>query len=185
MTQISLNSIGSINKRLLSALLAVSLLALLAVIIFSHAPVVSAGNGPGPVMKLTVDSIKGDIDATAFSWQVDNKPVNNGGGGGGKPTFSDLEITAKSGPGSVRLFQMASSGEHIKKVSLTVDQPNGGTLTINLEDVLVTSYGNSAADDNNSTFDQLSLDYAKIVLQYNGAGGNWTGGWDIKNNKKL
>ena len=168
-----------------NTLVAATVLVLLATIIFSQAPVASAVNGQGPSMTLKVDGVNYSIDAKAFSWQVDNKPVNNGGGGGGKPVFSDLKITAKTGPGSVKLFQLASTGEHIKKVSLTVGQPNGGTLTINLMDVLITSYGNSAADDDNSTFDQLNLNYAQITLQYNGGGVNTSGGWNVKSNQKI
>ncbi len=192
-----------ISLRTLSRPVSVSLLILLAVLALSTLFFVkpqtanaTLGEGGGQNLFLKIDGMTGDVvggqhagEFTAFSFgsSVSTK-VNNGGGGGGggKPTFSDFEVTVKSGKGSPQIFQAAATGMHIKTVTLTTETPNGVKLSWKLSDVLVTAYSSTGSSDDATTKDALVLNFGKIILEYkDNNGANVSAGWDVKQNKKI
>jgi type VI secretion system secreted protein Hcp len=138
---------------------------------------------------------KGEIDIESWSWGASQAGTHGGGGGGGagKVSMQDFHFVMKINKASPKLMEHCATGQHIKKATLICRK--AGTeqqefLKIELSDLLVSSYqtGGSGHSDIVPT-DQISLNYAKIQIEYRqqdskgGLGGAVKGGWDIKANK--
>ncbi|MEO9363226.1 MAG: type VI secretion system tube protein Hcp [Nitrososphaera sp.] len=143
----------------------------------------------------TDDKHKGEINIESFSWGASNagSASAGGGGGAGKVSFQDISFTKVIDKSSPKLVLATATGEHIKQVTLTgeVSGKKGEQfLQIKLTDVLISSYqqgGSSGA----APIDSFSLSFAKIEFKYYPAnpdgslGAPVTGGWDVKENKKV
>jgi len=80
----------------------------------------------------------------------------------------------------------AVSGTHIKSARLDL-YGAGSTVTssITLGDVLIASIhqgGSSAAD---ATAEEITLNFARIQVDYNGPNGTTSGAWDLTQNKRM
>jgi type VI secretion system secreted protein Hcp len=139
---------------------------------------------------------KGEIAVQTFLWgETQSGSVLGGGGGAGKLSAGPLIVTARASKASPLLLLACASGQHIKSAVLTARRAGGGKgqfefLTISLADVLITSFEVNATADN-GPFDEVSLAFAQIVVDYreqnpDGSPGAVThAGWDVKANKKL
>ena len=77
---------------------------------------------------------------------------------------------ARASKASPLLLLACASGQHIKSAVLTARRAGGGKgqfefLTISLADVLITSFEVNATADN-GPFDEVSLAFAQIVVDY-------------------
>jgi type VI secretion system secreted protein Hcp len=140
---------------------------------------------------------KDEIDVEAWSWgEVNPPPPGVGGGAGaGKVQMQDLNFTARMSKASPNLMLACASGKHLKSAVLTARREAGKAqaefLTFSLSDVLVSSYqtGGSAADV--SPVDSVSLNFAKIQIEYKqqkadgSLAGSIKAGWDAKQNKQF
>lgn len=134
---------------------------------------------------------KGEIQIESFSWgeTQTGSAAHGGGGGAGKVSMQDFSFVMKASKASPKLFLACASGQHIKEANLSVEttaeKGRSGKgqveyLKIKMTDILVSSYqtGGSSGDDALGT-DQLSLNFAKVELDYNGV----KAGFDQRQNR--
>ncbi|WP_308635186.1 Hcp family type VI secretion system effector [Paenibacillus silvisoli] len=180
-------------KKLLTAILLAALLSMTFGVLSANA----APAGTGKIL-LQLDGMKGEstlkgyenwIELTGSSFSILNQgaAAAGSGAGAGKVTFSDLSITKATDASSIAIMTNALKGLHIPKGKLvylrsSAEGRQTPYLTIELEDVLISSYSFS------DTSEAVSLRYSKVKWTYlmtdaKGASVPITGGWDLKQNK--
>ena len=139
---------------------------------------------------------KGEIDVESWSWGEAN-PVPPGGGGGGaagKVQVQDFNFTAKVSTASPNLMLACASGKHFKSAVLTARKAGKSQqefLTFSLSDVLVSAYQAGGAEGEVVPGDSVSLNFAKIQVEYKAQnpdgslGESIKAGWDVKQNKQF
>jgi type VI secretion system secreted protein Hcp len=152
---------------------------------------------------LKLDGIKGEsqdakhkeeIDVLSYSFGATQSGTMSygGGGGAGKVSFQDLNFTHRVDKSSPVLFLHCANGAHIKEATLTnrkAGKEQQEYLVLKLSDILVTAvqHGDSAGEG--LPTESISLNYAKIEMEYKeqkkdgtlGAGVKFN--WDVKQNK--
>jgi type VI secretion system secreted protein Hcp len=139
---------------------------------------------------------KGEIELESFSWGEHQTGTHaaGGGGGAGKVAMQDLSIVMKSNKSSPKLLLFCANGEHIKKAVLTCRKAGKDQqeyLKVTLSDILVSSYQTAGNQVNLIPMDQVSLNFAKIEVEYKEQkpdgtlGGATKAGWDLKANKSV
>lgn len=140
---------------------------------------------------------KGEIDLQSWSFGATNSGSFSmgGGGGAGKVSMQDFHFVMNSSKASPKLMLACATGEHIKKAVLICRK--AGTeqqeyLKVTMSDVLVSSYQTGgAAHGGDTSTDQISLNFAKIEVEYKeqkpdgSLGGAIKAGYDVKANKKV
>ena len=140
---------------------------------------------------------KDEIDLLSFSWGATQTGTHAGGGGGGagKVSFQDFHFVMKANKASPKLLLACSTGDHIKKATLTcrkAGKEQQEFLKIDFYDLLVSSFqtgGSSSGDE--IPLDQISLNYAKMEYTYRmqQADGTLAGpvkaGYDLKQMKAV
>jgi type VI secretion system secreted protein Hcp len=140
---------------------------------------------------------KGEIELDSWSLgaQQAGTAATGGGGGAGKVKWSDFRFVSKCSKGSPKLALACANGEHIKKAVLICRKAGKDQqeyLKLTMTDILVTSYQMGGPNGGNVLpTDQVSLDYAKIEMEYKEQKSDGTlgaatkAGWDLKANKPL
>jgi type VI secretion system secreted protein Hcp len=138
---------------------------------------------------------KDEIDVESWSWGEVNPPRPAGGGAGaGKVEIQDFNFTARFSKASPNLMLSCASGKHLKSAVLTArrkDKAQAEFLTFSLSEVLVSSYQTSAAAGDVTPADFVSLNFAKIQIEYKqqkpdgSLAGSIKAGWDVKQNKQF
>jgi type VI secretion system secreted protein Hcp len=140
---------------------------------------------------------KGEIDVLSWSWGEANPvpPGGSGGGGGaGKVQMQDFSFTARVSKASPSLMLACASGKHFKSAVLTArksGKPQVEFLTFSLADVLVTAYQTGGAEGDVVPMDAVSLNFAKLQMEYKqqkadgSLGTSIKAGWDVKQNKQF
>jgi type VI secretion system secreted protein Hcp len=140
------------------------------------------------------DKHKEEIELESFSWGETNTSGAGGGGGGGKVQVQDILFTMRMSKASPQLLLSCASGQHHKSAILTVRKAGKSQqefLTIKLEDVLVSSYQTSGSAPSDDIFDQASLAFSTIRVEFRAQKDDGsldvpvTAGWDVKNNKPI
>jgi type VI secretion system secreted protein Hcp len=138
---------------------------------------------------------KGEIDVRSFSWGVSQTGAGHTGlgSGAGKAEFQDLSITKAVDKATPLLKLACASGKHITKGKLTVRKA-GETpleyLTIDLENILVSSYSLGGTAGGDIPNEVVTLNFAKMKSEYwtqteKGAKGeNSNFSWDVSANQK-
>ena len=141
---------------------------------------------------------KDEIEILSFSWGVSQTgtPSTGGGGGAGKATFQDFHFVSRVQKSSPKLFLACASGQHLKEAVLSVRRAASSGrsedfYTVTLSDLLVSSFqqGGTGDSTDSSPMDQISMNYAKIRIDYavqdpRGAlGDHFVAGWDQHQNK--
>jgi type VI secretion system secreted protein Hcp len=154
---------------------------------------------------LKLDGIKGEsadakhkdeIDIESFSWGVTQTGAHatGGGGGAGKASFQDFHFVMKFNVASPSLMKSCANGQHIKLGTLSCRKAGKDQqefLTIKMTDVIVSSYQTGGSEGSDVPFDQVSLNFAKIEVDYKRQGRDGSlepgakFGFDIKSNKSL
>jgi type VI secretion system secreted protein Hcp len=141
---------------------------------------------------------KGEIDVEAWSWG-ETHPASpgagaGGGGGAGKVQMQDLNFTAKFSTASPDLILACASGKHFKSAVLTARKAGKEQLeflTFSLSDVLVSAYQTGGVEGEVVPGDSVSLNFAKIQVEYKpqkpdgSLGASIKAGWDVKQNKQF
>jgi type VI secretion system secreted protein Hcp len=140
---------------------------------------------------------KGWIDVESWSWGEAN-PVPPGGGGSGaaagKVQMQDFNVTARVSKASPNLMLACASGKHFKSAVLTARKAGKSQqefLTFSLSDVLVSAYQIGGAVGEVVPGDSVSLNFAKIQVEYKeqnpdgSLGASIKAGWDVKQNKQF
>jgi type VI secretion system secreted protein Hcp len=140
---------------------------------------------------------KGWIDVESWSWGEAN-PVPPGGGGSGaaagKVQMQDFNFTARVSKASPNLMLACASGKHFKSAVLTARKAGKSQqefLTFSLSDVLVSAYQIGGAGGEVVPGDSVSLNFAKIQVEYKeqnpdgSLGASIKAGWDVKQNKQF
>ena len=144
----------------------------------------------------TDDKHKEEIDILSFSWGETQQGSHGGGGGGGagKVQMQDLHFTKKVDKASPPLLLACAEGSHLKSVVI-VARKAGKTqqeyLKYTLSDVLVSSYQVGGSQGDVVPMEQISLNFAKIEVEYKPQKADGTldapakAGYDLKLNKKV
>jgi type VI secretion system secreted protein Hcp len=140
---------------------------------------------------------KGEIDVESWSWG-EAHPVPPGGGGSGSGTgkvqMQDFNFTAKVSTASPNLMLACASGKHFKSAVLTARKAGKSQqdfLSFSLSDVLVSAYQTGGAEGEVVPGDSVSLNFAKIQVEYKqqnpdgSLGASIKAGWDVKQNKQF
>ncbi len=114
---------------------------------------------------------KDEIEVLAWSWGVaqSGSMAHGGGGGQGKASFHDFDFTKHIDKASPVLMKSCATGVHIKDATITVRKAGGGQeefLVIKMTDVIVTSVAMSVGGDVPATDESVSLQFAKVDLEY-------------------
>ena len=139
---------------------------------------------------------KGWIEVESWTWGETHAsvPAGGGGGGAGRVQMQDLHFTTRVSKASPKLFLACATGQHMKEARLVAVHAGAMQqefLTWTFSDVLVSGYRTGGAGDDIGPMDQVSLNFAKIKVEYRAqkADGSLdpavTAGWDVKANKKL
>jgi type VI secretion system secreted protein Hcp len=137
---------------------------------------------------------KDEIDVEAWSWGEVNPPRPGGGAGAGKVEIQDFSFTSRFSKASPNLMLACASGKHLKSAVLTArraDKAQAEFLTFSLSDVLISSYQTAATAGDVSPVDSVSLNFAKIKIEYKqqkpdgSLAGSIKAGWDVKQAKQF
>ncbi|MDE8653702.1 Hcp family type VI secretion system effector [Novosphingobium album (ex Liu et al. 2023)] len=144
------------------------------------------------------DKHKNEIDVLSWSWGATNEGsmAFGGGGGAGKVSMQDFHFTMRVNKASPKLMLACANGEHIANAVLTCRKAGGQQQEfqkVTFTDILVSSYqaGGSGGGDDVLPVDQISLNFAKIEIEYKpqaadgSLGAAIKTGYDLKANKKV
>jgi len=123
------------------------------------------------------------IEIESFSFGVSTSISGGGGGGAGKAKFADVSLVKTIDKSSPNLFVESASGKHYPTAELVIVKSGVEVMKWTLSDIVITSYQVNAGDA--ILTDQFSLNFAKIVAEYNSSSGPVKMGWDIKTNKRV
>ena len=139
---------------------------------------------------------KNEIELESWSWGETQSGTHaaGGGGGAGKVSMQDFHFVMRVNKASPKLMLACATGHHIKEAVLTcrkAGKEQQEFLKVKFTDLLVSSYqtGGSANGDV-VPLDQISLNFAKIELEYKEQkadgtlGGAVKAGYDLKLNKE-
>ncbi|HXV56508.1 MAG TPA: type VI secretion system tube protein Hcp [Gaiellaceae bacterium] len=138
---------------------------------------------------------KGEIDVLEYDWGL-AAPASTraGGAGAGKVTFQDLRVVARTSKASPTLFLNCATGKAAKEAVLAVRRAGAKQddyLVVRLKTVRITSYDQTASDEDDTPLDDVSLAFDRIEVEYRaqdpkGAlGAPVKAGWDVKQSKKV
>ncbi len=153
-------------------------------------------------MYLQIDGLRGDsadrdhkdwIEIVSFTHAIDH-PVSASPAGtaGARTHHSDYSVTKRVDQTSPKLYEMCSSGKHLKNVTLEMMRGSGENrvryMQVKLEEVLVSHVAPSGGAD--FPTEAVGFNYGKITWTYTAPkradgsqGGNVTAGWNLLQNK--
>lgn len=133
------------------------------------------------------------VDVLSWSWGMSNSGTTHSGGGSGagKANFQDISLTKYIDKSSPLLMSRCAKGAHIPAVTLyvrTVGKVPIEYVKIQLTNVLVTSISTGGSGGEDRLTENISLNFAKVELDYVPAKSNGTADspiaiqWDIPGN---
>ena len=139
---------------------------------------------------------KNEIDLESFSWGATQGGTMafGGGGGAGKVQMQDFHFVMRVNKASPKLFLACANGEHIKKAVLTcrkAGKEQQEYMKFTFSDLLVSSYQTGGSGGDVVPMEQISLNYAKIEVEYKEQkpdgtlGGAVKAGYDLKQMKQV
>ena len=143
---------------------------------------------------------KGEIEIVSYHWGVSQAisgtVSSSGTFSGQRCDMAALTVVKSLDKGSPKLAQACAAGEHFKSATLTLSRASGDKqpyMKYKLSDVLFESVrtGGASQAEGGVPSEEVGLRYAKIELEYTVVGtdgkaaGNVSGGWDLKENKKV
>jgi type VI secretion system secreted protein Hcp len=108
----------------------------------------------------------GTFAVSAFSFGASNTGTTSGGGGGaGKANISDLNVSKAFNECSPAIFGGIVTGKHFPSVKLVHADANGNpVLTIELQDVLISSYSIGGTAGPDVPIENVSFNFVKICI---------------------
>jgi type VI secretion system secreted protein Hcp len=113
-----------------------------------------------------------EVDSWSFGASQTSTAGRGSGGGSGKQAVHDIQITKSVDKASPLLFKACASGQHFKKVTLSLRKA-GGTqpyLTITMSNVLISSYQQS--NGGGKPTESVSLNFTKIEFKNSAQNGS-------------
>lgn len=135
-----------------------------------------------------------EIDSFSFGAHQTGTHSAGSGGGAGKVQMNDFHFTMKVCAASPKLMLACASGEHIKKAVLTCRKAGKDQqefFKVTLSDLLVSSYQTGGSHGDMVPTEQISINFAKIEMEYKPQkpdgtlGGAVPAGWDLKKGTKV
>jgi len=114
---------------------------------------------------------KDEVEVLSWSWGVSQSGsiTPGGGAGSGKTSFNDFNFTHHIDKASPVLMQVCATGQHLKDATITVRKAGKDQqefLIIKMNDILITSVSPSSAGDTAATAESVTLQFAKVDLEY-------------------
>ena len=115
---------------------------------------------------------KGEIEIESWSWGETNAGSSMlGGAGAGKVSMQDFNFTMRVNKASPTLMKAGATGQRFKTATLAgrkagVEKTPTDYLTFRFYEVAVTSYQTGGARGGDVPIDQVSLNFAKIEVEY-------------------
>lgn len=158
-----------------------------------------------PDLYLQIDGLKGEstdadhkdwIEILAFNHSISQPAsataASAGGGTTARCQHQDYSITKYVDLASPKLYEMCSSGKHIKKVVIEMMRASGDKrvkyMAVEMDEVVISHVAPSGGGDFPS--EAVSFNYGSIKWTYTqqkradgSQGGNTTGGWSLSQNK--
>ena len=143
---------------------------------------------------------KGEIEVLSFHWGVSQAITgtvsSSGTFSGQRCDMTAVAVVKQLDKASPKLAQGCAAGDHFKSATLTLCRSTGDKqpyMVYKLSDVLIenVSVGGASQGEGGVPTEEVGLRYAKIELEYTVVGtdgkaaGNVSGGWDLKENKKV
>lgn len=138
-----------------------------------------------------------EIQLLSWAWDMFQSGYAHSGGGlgAGKVQVKDMRFTKEIDKSTAAIMLHCCNGKHIPSALLTVRKSGGEEpveyLKIKLQDILVSSYGNSGhATQDDKVTEEFTFNFAKYVTTYTeqteegGKGAVVSQGWDLKTNAK-
>jgi len=118
----------------------------------------------------TQASFEDQIEVLSFHWGVSQAGGFSYGKGGGvaKANLQDLSISYRQCSASPQLMEKCATGDHLDKATLSCCKAGGSQepyMTIELEDVLVSSYQTGGSGDD-MPIESISLNFGKVTQKY-------------------
>ena len=139
---------------------------------------------------------KGEIELQSWSLggtqSASASDSATGGGGSGKVSMQDLHFTCLHSKASPKLLLAMMTGEHLKSALVTCRKAGKDQqeyLKVKLTEVVVSGFQTTKSGD--KLVDNVSLDYAKIEVDYKEQkadgtlGGSTKAGYDLTQNKSV
>jgi type VI secretion system secreted protein Hcp len=135
---------------------------------------------------------KGEIEVESFSWGATQ--TSGPGGGAGKVQLQDFHFVTTVSKASPKLFLACASGQHLKDARLVARKAGKDQqefLVYRFTDVLVSSYQTGGSGGDTLPIDQISLNFAKIEIEFRpqkpdgSLGPAEKAGWDVKKRKPV
>jgi type VI secretion system secreted protein Hcp len=158
---------------------------------------------------LQIDGLKGEstdsdhkdwIEILSFSHAI-SQPASAtgssaGGGSVGRAKHDDFVVTKNVDLASPKLYEMCSSGKHIKKVVIELMRASGDSrvkyMVVEMDQVAISTVHLNTAESEDLPFESVSFSYGVIKWTYTqqkradgSKGGNVTGGWNVAENKAI
>jgi type VI secretion system secreted protein Hcp len=138
----------------------------------------------------------GEIEVLSWSWGASQpgSMAYGSGGGAGKVNMQDFSFSMRNGKASPNIMLACASGKHIKSAKLTCRKAGGEQeeyLTFTLSDCLISSYQTGGSGGGDVPIESVSINFAKVEMQYKPQGSDGSlgslvkTGWDLKTNKKV
>lgn len=139
------------------------------------------------------------IEILSFSHNINQAASatksSTGGASSGRCEHADFVIVKQLDKASPKLYELCSSGKHIKEILIEFCRAGGDKvkyMEIKMEEVIISSVspGGSAKGSDDIPSEEVRFNYGKIKWTYTqqkradgSGGGNVTGGWDLTANK--
>jgi type VI secretion system secreted protein Hcp len=156
---------------------------------------------------LQIDGVKGEstdsahkdwIEILSFAHSISqpaSASANSAGGAtSGRCKHDDFVITKFVDLASPKLYELCSSGKHIKKVVIELMRASGGApvkyMAIEMDQVVISKVSPGVASSDEFPIESVAFNYGVIKWTYTqqkredgSKGGNVTGGWSLVENK--
>lgn len=149
----------------------------LMLIISATTATAAVGQTPAGTPTVTIDGVSCGTNSGTFpalSWHVgvtNTQTTTGGGGGAGKAVFSDLVVQKAFDDCTPRLFLLAATGQHLRKVVVTeVDRNGKPTLVVQIEDVVLSSSQIRDQGANAGAVEEISMSYTMLTITEPAAG---------------
>lgn len=138
----------------------------------------------------TAEGHTSEIQVESWSWGETNSGSAGAGPGQGtgKVSMMDFHFVMKANKATPKLFLACATGDHFTDATLAcrkAGQKQQDYMTIKMTDVLISSYQTGGSHGEILPVDQISLNFAKIEMEYKpqkadgSLGSAINAGWDL------
>lgn len=173
--------VGRLGSRRVAGAVLSAVAAAIAITVSVGASAAPAKSKPVVVGQLVLGGATSDV--TEYSWEVTaaSNFTSGSGGSAGKPNPSAIRFTKRIDAGSIQTLVKIAIGVPFPSAVFTVTFGKGngaGTMVYDMQEVLVTSVSQSAADG--QVTEEVSMVFRAVTWTFTSAAGDvTTGTWDV------